>query len=401
MALPTRITAIEISAERDRRTYHSRIVEPEASTPQAKARGNLYILLNLSGTGTGQARLSRQILNTIQAIYYEQMAGPITHSLTQAILSAHSLVRQSSGAASQTVWRGSVACLVVRGRDLFICHAGPAMSFVAHPDTVDMFPAEIPEATTFLGDKTAPDIEFFQTKLRGDARVILTEAHWLDHIPIRAMAAMAATPDMEASIGYLRDIAEKTQLASLVIDIETKPEAWSHIPGLEEKPGGTEDLATAEQAPSIGEGPAPSYPAVEKPSRLTAPRRRPPVSVPRSVTMPSGRPRSLQPSASAPASHATERQTASIEQARPVGPAKVAEESPRPEQSSSAAPEAKRRRSLWRRESAKRGVARPQKRSRWAVAAALVIPLVTALLVGAVYWQRGMARTRQFNELLD
>ncbi len=420
MALPTRITAVEISAERDHPVYHARAVEPEANTPQARARGNLYILLNLHGAGTGQARLSRQMLNTIQALYYEQTTGSVTYSLTQAILAAHEALRHAN-TTSQATWRGSVACLIIRGRDLFLGHAGPVVSFVAHPDTVDQFPARIPEDEVYLGDEAPPDVEFFHTQLRGDTAVLLADAGWLQRVSAREMAAIVAASDQEAGIRYLREVAQETGLASILIDIEAEPEAWSHIPGIEAQPRRpptsavppTSAPAEPEMPPDVG----------GRPTRSAPTSHRTPPHIPRSVTRP---PRSV-PVREEPI------ETAQEPQAPHPAWEPAVEEEPWPEEateeelleeefweevpSAEAEPPSRpawrfslprirltRRPPPERREErpAKAAPSRPQPgSSKWALFVAIAIPILIALLVGAAYWQRGVTRAQKLQELLD
>lgn len=411
MALPRRITAVEISAERDRHVYHARIVEPEASTPQARARGNLHVLLNLCGAGGGRSRLSRQVLNVIQATYYEQTTGSVTQSLTQALLAAHDTLRRANVTTPQAVWQASVACLVVRGRDLFIGHAGPALSFVAHPDAVDLFPAKPPEAEAYLGDPSPPDIEFFHTQLRGDTTVLLAEAGWLGHASAREMAAVAASPDPDASADYLREIAERTGLACLVITIETEPEAWSHIPRVDEEPHREASAGAGEAIAGEDERFAQTratVPIEEMSEPLSRARATP--YIPRSVTriprtVPSREQRAVEP-AEAPSQRP---------RPEPVMEPEVeiaAEPGPLPEPFRWEKPTFSVRWPAWRlprisipwrrRGKAEARIARaePQGSSRWAVIVAILIPLMTALLVTGVYWQRGAERARQLQELI-
>lgn len=381
MALPAHTTVIEISAEQDHRALRSRSVEPDASTPQAKTRGNLYVFLNLSGAGVGQARLYRQVLNAVQAVYYEQMTGSVTSSLNQAILAAHGVIRRANAITPQAVWRGSLACLVVRENDLFLAHAGPGLSFIAHPDKVDQFPAEVARDGTYLGDDEPPEVQFFQTSLRGDTTLLLANADWLDHIPATTLAAITAAPDLELGVGYLQEVARETGLAALVIAIQTAPSAETRPAELDEliEEVGEEELASwpvpAEAVPlheEEGPGPEPS------PHQPTSEGQRAvrPWFLPRLPRLWPRRPKPVQTILEVP----------------------KAEKPSRPSQEHARAPSKEGRRPA--REGAP--VSPPRRaQSHLAFILALLIPLLIAGLVGAVYWQQGVARAQQFRALMD
>ncbi|MCS7222644.1 MAG: hypothetical protein RML36_15200 [Anaerolineae bacterium] len=379
MALPTHITVIEISAEQDRHALRSRSVEPDASTPQAKVRGNLYLFLNLSGTGVGQARLYRQVLNTVQAVYYEQMAGSVTSSLNQAILAAHGVIRRANAVTPQAVWRGSLTCLVVRESDLFLMHAGPGLSFIAHPDKVDQFPAEVAQNGTYLGNDELPEIQFFQTSLRGDTTLLLANADWLDHIPATTLAAIIAAPDLELGVGYLREVAQETGLAALVIAIQTAPDSTTRQAKPEEPVEEVKD--DVEPRPALTE-------TVPLQAEMPEPESLPHQSVAegqhtvrswRSFRLPSLWPRRPKP-------------------IQDVSKVTKAERPPRPSGERSYAPLKKGRQPT--REKAPSSQPR-RARSYLAFILALWIPLLTAGLVGVIYWQQGVARAQQFRALID
>ena len=370
MALPIHTTVIEIGAEQDRRALRSRFVEPDANTPQAKARGNLYLFLNLDGVGIGQARLYRQVLNTVQAIYYEQVTGSIISSLNQAVLAAHNVIRQANTLAPQAVWRGSLSCLVVHEENLFIAHAGSGLSFVAHPDKVDQFPADVVRDGTYLGDDEPPEIQLFQTSLRGDTTVLLAGADWLDHIPATTLAAVTAVSDLEASVGYLREVAQETGLAALFIAIQTAPSIAIPSTTPEEL---TEEIE--EEKPE----PWPATTAQKKePSQLTE-----------------GEGQTVKPRFSFRWPHFWLRRR---------GPARAVSQVPKAERSITSrqehppVPLKEGHRPAHERAS----TTQPSRaRSHLAFILALLIPLLIAGLVGTVYWQQGVARMQQVRALID
>ena len=80
------------------RAANVRAVEPAPNLPGAE-RGNLYMLVEVSGSGGGHAALYRQILNAAQTAFYEA-SGNQSAALIRAVRSAHFvLVRANEGSA--------------------------------------------------------------------------------------------------------------------------------------------------------------------------------------------------------------------------------------------------------------------------------------------------------------
>ena len=403
MTLSTHVTLTEIG----RRGFHSRTVEPDASTPQARTRGSLYVFLDIEGTGAGYTRLARQVLNAIQSTYYEQGVGPIGQSLTQALLEAHALVQRAN--SNEATWKGRAACLVVRGEDLYITRAGPTLAFLAHPDAVDQFPAEVDPAEPCLGDATAPVIDSFQTRLRGDTTLLFVGAPWLEHVPPTTLAAVAAAPDRAAAEAYMREVSEETELAALLVTIATREAPEASIPAMAELPAAEADQVVSEAAEAEEEEeeeePAEEEwgeaPVVEEPPapRRSLRRATPPHELARREAL-AGEP---QPDA---AEEAAGGRRWRFPFGRPARPAEAATAEERP-----AAPTAPPRPARRSAPSARRAAppseaeAAPTGRRRssafWAILLAVLIPLIVALLVAAFYWQQGRARSAELRELLD
>ncbi|GAB4569638.1 MAG: hypothetical protein Kow0047_22960 [Anaerolineae bacterium] len=363
MALPTEIQVIEISAEQDQHVPHSRSIEPAATTAQERIRGNLYIYLDVSGRGAGRARVARETLSIIQETYYEA-TGSVNRCLTEAILAAHEAIREERGG-----FQGCVACLVVRGRDLFVAQAGPAVAFIAHPDAVNQFPSELPEKPMLLGGDEAPPVETFQTRLNGDTTVILADAEWLEHVPAKILAALPYAPEIQDSIDYLQEVADETSLSCLMVRIATQPEI---IGGLTEEEEEWEEEAPAEEwDDEATEADAEQEDVMEAPRPSTTPR------VPRSVP-PIQKPR--------PASRGPREDEAKV---TPPPPKTVTRRArPQPREIPAPPPPAPAP------TTAPRG-------GRWALILAIVIPVLIAALVAAIYWQRGAARNEQFRSLIE
>lgn len=194
-----------VDGHRQPRALNVRAVEPVASSPQAIAKGSLYVLLELGGDKQAQPALSRLVLNTIQGVYYNA-AGGITGGLTEAILAAHQALVQHNAVHPDEAQLGGVSCAVLRGEELYVGVGGPAMVLVGSSQRVDQFPSEISEDVTPLGSGDAPGIELFRSSIDSGALVIQLASEWVARVPAAKLATAAVAPDLPACLEYLEGL---------------------------------------------------------------------------------------------------------------------------------------------------------------------------------------------------
>jgi hypothetical protein len=212
-----------VQGHRQTQPWIFRLVEPVANSPQAVAKGNLYVLLELGGEQPATPRLYRLLLNTIQGVYYDA-AGGITGGLTEAILALHHTLEQHNQLYPQEEQRGGVSCVVLRGEELTLGMGGPAMTLVGHPGRVEQFPAELSSALTPLGGSEAPVIEIFRTSVDKQATVVQLQSEWAARLPSRKLAAAALAPDLATALEYLESLApDDVSLSALVMQMTPRP----------------------------------------------------------------------------------------------------------------------------------------------------------------------------------
>lgn len=195
-----------VDGHRQPRALNVRAVEPVASSPQAIAKGNLYVLLELGGEKPAPHALTRLVLNTVQGVYYDA-AGGITGGLTEAMLAAHQALLQHNVVHPDEAQLGGVSCAVLRGEELYVGVGGPAMVLVGSPGRVDQFPAEIGADVTPLGGNEAPAIELFRTSIDGGTLVLQLASEWVARLPSAKVATAAVAPDLPAALEYLEGLA--------------------------------------------------------------------------------------------------------------------------------------------------------------------------------------------------
>jgi hypothetical protein len=232
MRSPFRTTIAQFSSaggQAQPRAANVRAVEPAADLSGAE-RGNLYVLIEVSG-GDGHAALYRQMLNAAQMAFYEA-EGTLASALVRAVRNAHSVLRRANEAVPNGDWRAGITVVALQGAELIIAQAGPALALVAHPKTVDQFPPNLDEFTIPLGGEERPEVELVRTPIEPGSMIVLAESGWLAHVPAEHLAA-ASTADSPAQVAdYLGQLAGQAELSALIIGLS------SALPLVEDLPRG-------------------------------------------------------------------------------------------------------------------------------------------------------------------
>lgn len=331
---------------RQPRVANVRAVEPTVTDRLGQRKGNLYVLVELQDEPPARQRIFRQLLNVIQRVYYEAPSS-VTAALQQAIGEAHRLL-QEAGAT------GGVSCVVLRDSDVYIAQAGPALVMVVHPDVVEQLPASPEEYVHPLGGKVQPEIGLFPASAETTSTIVLAQSGWLSQVEPQTLAAAATIPTVSGVLDYLQELAGSAELSALVIGLG--------VPA--------EPTAVREEEEWAEEVEEPYYEAVEREWEAFSAERAEPARVVGDLAREAGRGLAA----------ATVRLA---EGAKTLGERMLPEA------------EAVER---WRERPRARA---EERRSRWPVIAAVIIPLLVVLAALAVWWQRGWEREKQFESLMQ
>lgn len=365
------------------RAANVRAVEPAPELPAAK-RGNLYILVEVHGTGGGHPALYRQMLNAAQTAFYE-MGETVEAALRQAVRSAHMVLRRANEGLPEAGWIGGISLVVHYANQLIIGQAGPSLVMVSHPKTVDQFPAEPGKWGPPLGTEARPEIQIYDTTIEEGSVVLIAQSDWSEHVSPEALAVAAATSDLALATGYLGQLASTADLSALLIgftrDIpELRPD--EEKPLFPPKP----QSAAPEEAPTVKAEPAERKSLLTGMGRLFAreqPGSRPaPSPVEPAET---GIDRPAEPAAAASPTELSAEELTSTRQPRaPSGKAAWPEPTPISEPEPEPTPQPRATRNPW-----------------WLLLALVIIPLLIAAIVLAMLFGRNSAVEAQFIEKLD
>ncbi len=349
MGNPFTTTVVQFSCIGGRvqpRAANVRAVEPAAGLPGSE-RGNLYLLIEVTGSGGGHAALYRQMLNAAQTAFYEASGG-LSAALVRAVRAANVVLMRANEALPEANWRAGISCAAVQGSDLMIAQAGPSLIMVSHPQTIDQYPAQAGGAGTALGGPERPEVELYRTTIEPGSMLLLAQSDWLNIVPPESLAAVTAAENPRLAGDYLAQLAGEAELSALIVSFGAK------IPEVQDELADKETLRF----------PSPTAAAAPQPQAA-------PATAPEAMPTPAAEPIRQRLFGGRPSPHAEP------------------PPEPRVEQESVAA-------ATDHQPTAARGP-----RSPWALLLALIIiPLIVVALVVAMLWFRTRAADAEFQQIL-
>lgn len=386
MAEISRTTLAQLSivgaTPRDR-AANVRAIEPLSGSREAQTKGNLYLLIQLTGDPSARGRLCRQILALAQNTFYAA-AGSITSSLAQAIYAAHRELQGHNASGITPPITGGMSAVALKGDDIYIAQGGPALTLVTHPRTVEQFPALLDSRALPLGGPERPEVEWFHTRAEANTAIVLLDSAWIERASPEELAAAAAAADVTGALTALAqqrldfvELMAGTDLSALVVTVsqplrDTKAGAGAGMPGPRGETAVEAASGTVPKRDGGVGGPASARPSLEGTEQ-------------RMETIP-GPTGEVTPTLRHGLVGAAERLTAG---ARAAGKkARPTAAKPTPSAGAEAPKEAEKTKAEGRT-------------SRLAFYLAFLIPFVAALLVAAVWWQRGQAREVRYEQLVQ
>jgi hypothetical protein len=195
----------------------------------ARGRGNLYICLDVSGDVEGRADIERALIEVIRDTYAAGR-GSISFALSEALRAANAHLYETNRQVAREARRmAGVSAVILRGNDLYIAQAGPAVVYVEASEKLARYPAEsdwfVEDAPLIAPQGTASSPlgirrEFVSDLAHasvgsGDVFVLATRA--LTQLASTEELAIAFTERTAPEIGsYLEEMGEDSDLTALV-----------------------------------------------------------------------------------------------------------------------------------------------------------------------------------------
>lgn len=200
----------------------------------ARGRGNLYLLLDVSGEIEGRAELERALIEVMRDAYANSR-GSISFALSEALRAGNAHLYESNRQVAREARRmAGISAVVLRGGDLYIAQAGPAVVYVEAGEKLQRYPNEsdwfVEDAPLFapegaasppLGVRREFTCDLAHAALTvGDVFVLATRG--LTQLASTAELAVAFSERSAREIaGFLEGLGEDGDLTALVVELIT------------------------------------------------------------------------------------------------------------------------------------------------------------------------------------
>jgi hypothetical protein len=205
------------------------VEEPASRFGRGRNRGNLYVLLEISGRATGREALAAELVDTVRDCYYRQR-GSITAGLQKAISEANNVLAEENRTSMPGEQRAAgITCAVLRDDDLFIAQAGPAAMYLVHDGQVTRYPDVSPWLddvapeeidATALGDRRDAHVDLFHTPIDYGDAALLVGAGPARSLPPTAWPMILGRPSTAEMLRDLVAASKGSDLSALVLRLE-------------------------------------------------------------------------------------------------------------------------------------------------------------------------------------
>lgn len=208
-----------------------RVIEPTSGIAPAQGKGNLYILVEVTGEDTARlGKLHRELLNSIQEVYYASRSDVVS-ALTEALQEAHLFIRRYNQ-KHQTDFSGGATCLAVTSREIISAQAGPTILAVRSKKGLQWFSPLNNDDYVALGEGDAPSVEIGRVPGHPGIVIVSMNSSWANYLEVALMqeatdvARARAVADQMAGIGIDAD----EELSALVVTLTSAAPKGKRIP---------------------------------------------------------------------------------------------------------------------------------------------------------------------------
>lgn len=207
----------------------------------ARGRGSLYICLDVSGDVDGRGDLERALLQVLRDTFAASR-GSISFGLSEALRAANAYLYDNNRQVARELRRmAGVSAVVLRGSDLYICQAGPAVVHVEAGEKLARFPAEsdwfTEDAPLFSPQGAASAPLGIRREFASDLAHTSVTTGDVFVLGTRALTQLATTRDLAIAFhersaneigAYLEELGQDADLTALVVEL-TAPHTIEQI----------------------------------------------------------------------------------------------------------------------------------------------------------------------------
>jgi hypothetical protein len=192
-------------------------------------RGNLYVLVDVSGPVAGRDVIAGQLVGIVRDAYYNWQ-GSITAGLQQALRRANNLLydenRNSLPGDRRTA---GLSCVVLRDMELFVAQVGPTAVYLAddglvtrYPDVSPWFDDLLPEEmeAAALGERRDVNVALFHAPIGGGSAILLVEGDLVRDFASQAWPDILSYASADGILATLLEKSQGRDMSALAVTID-------------------------------------------------------------------------------------------------------------------------------------------------------------------------------------
>jgi hypothetical protein len=230
--LRAEVTQLSISSGTERDAGgEAGVAEVSGFVPAGRGKGNVYVLVQVTGEALGKDAIHRELIDVIMEAY-ARVPGGVTNGLRQAIRAGNHFL-YSRNVELLPLWHryGEACCVVLRGNELYAGLAGEAQLYILRQGDARVFPppaaaaaietmAVEPRSLAPLGaEESVRDIGLYHCSIEEGDLVVLASGE-LIRIASERRLARAAQGGPRQLLDTLRSLASRSDLSVLLIELQ-------------------------------------------------------------------------------------------------------------------------------------------------------------------------------------
>jgi hypothetical protein len=225
--------------------------EPTARLPKGVRKGDLFVISEVRGQvdESEKDELSRWLTETVRNTYY-QSSGSVIASLRRALLTANERLlseyaRNHGDADELELPQGTgnghllagVTAAAVRGEDVFIASVGPAIAYTVTRGMATQFPKASPwlnladptaTSASALGRRSGLDIQLFHVQVEPGDMLVLGDSRFAAQTSLDQLEKSVAYQGVEGALANLGKLTGGNDCTALIVELQSKSKVAHH-----------------------------------------------------------------------------------------------------------------------------------------------------------------------------
>ncbi len=192
----------------------AQVAPPRAA--RGRSHDTLFIHLTLGDDPAETDTLAQDLLEAIAQRFF-LTSGSVTAALRGAIVAANDLLLRLNMSGAAPARDGAISCAVLRGQELFLVQAGHSVALIGRNFGVERIPARAPARNTPLGRTASIDLRYFHNWLEPGDMLLLGDSA-IASIPGESMKPVLVDTTVEDSLPHLVTIVGERSTRLMLIE---------------------------------------------------------------------------------------------------------------------------------------------------------------------------------------